>query len=162
MKLNQLRDNPGATFPRKRVGRGVGSGLGKTAGAGQKGQKARTGVALNGFEGGQMPVQWRMAKRGFKTTAFSNKHLIEIVNLGRIQKAIEEKKLDASNLLDAANLKQAGLIRKETSCVRLLAKGTLTSKIKIKIQFASKAAQEIVEKAGGEVVIAKKASPVAV
>ncbi|MEI8321373.1 MAG: 50S ribosomal protein L15 [Alphaproteobacteria bacterium] len=156
MKLNELRDNPGATTTRKRVGRGVGSGLGKTSGHGQKGQKSRTGVALNGFEGGQMATQWRFAKRGFKRTNFSTKHLEEVVNLGRIEKAIQEKKLHAEGLIDAGHLKQAGLIRKETSIVRLLAKGTLTTKIKIKVQFSSKSAQAMVEKAGGEVLIEKK------
>lgn len=156
MNLNQLRDNPGATTTRKRVGRGLGSGLGKTCGHGQKGQKSRTGVALNGFEGGQMPIQWRLAKRGFKTNAFSKKHLNEVVNIGSIQKAIENKKIIADQVIDPSYLAQVGLIRKDTSIVRLLAKGTLSYKINIKAHFASKAAQEIVQKAGGEVVILNK------
>ena len=126
MKLNELRDNEGAHKKRMRVGRGPGSGKGKTAGRGVKGQKARSGVALGGFEGGQMPLHMRMPKRGFNNP---NALRLAEVNLYRLEKAIEGKKIDISKPIDAAALVAAGLIRKERDGVRLLGTGELTSKV---------------------------------
>ncbi|GAB6051386.1 50S ribosomal protein L15 [Magnetospira thiophila] len=150
MKLNELRDNEGARKPRKRVGRGIGSGRGKTSGAGQKGQKSRSGVSLVGFEGGQMPIYRRLPKRGFKNPF---RKVFEVVNVGRIQKAIDEGKLDAGKDLDIAALIAAGLVTKKRDGVRLLAQGTLTSKLSISVDSASKSAIEAVEKAGGTVTL---------
>lgn len=150
MKLNEIRDNDGARKKRTRVGRGPGSGTGKTAGRGVKGQKSRTGVALNGFEGGQMPLYRRLPKRGFNNPF--RKEYAE-VNVGRLQKAIDEKKLDAKGTIDAAALKAAGLVSKLGDGVRLLAKGELTAKITIEVVGASSAAVAAVEKAGGKVVM---------
>ncbi|NNG05306.1 MAG: 50S ribosomal protein L15 [Inquilinus sp.] len=153
MKLNELRDNPGARKPRTRVGRGVGSGKGKTGGRGQKGQKSRSGVSLNGFEGGQMPLYRRLPKRGFNNPMRLS---YAVVNLGRLQKAIDAKKLDAKGMIDAAGLQAAGLVGKLGDGVRLLAKGELKAKIEIQVAGASKAAVEAVEKAGGKVVVAAR------
>lgn len=150
MRLNQLRDNPGARKPRKRVGRGIGSGLGKTSGRGQKGQKSRSGVSLLGFEGGQMPLYRRLPKRGFKNP--TRKEYC-VVNLGRIQTAIEAGKLDAANEIGEQALREAGLVGRLRDGIRLLAKGELTSKVTIEVDGASKAAVTAVEKAGGQVVI---------
>jgi large subunit ribosomal protein L15 len=158
MKLNQLSDNPGATHARKRVGRGASSGLGKTSGHGQKGQKSRSGVAIKGFEGGQMPLYRRLPKRGF--TNIHRKSYRE-VNLGRLQAAIEAKKIDASKTINAAVLCESGLIKTPRDGVRLLAKGELTSKITIEVVGASKTAIAAVEKAGGSVVIAAPAKKAA-
>lgn len=155
MRLNELRDNPGAHRPRKRVGRGIGSGLGKTSGKGQKGQKSRSGVSLLGFEGGQMPLFRRMPKRGF-TNIFRKE--FQVINLGGLQKAVDEGKLDAKKPINAEVLKAAGLIKKLKDGIRLLAKGELKAKLTIEVSGASKAAVEGVEKAGGTlVVIAPKA-----
>lgn len=155
MRLNELRDNPGAHRPRKRVGRGIGSGLGKTSGKGQKGQKSRSGVSLLGFEGGQMPLFRRMPKRGF-TNIFRKE--FQVINLGGLQKAVDEGKLDAKKPINAEVLKAAGLIKKLKDGIRLLAKGELKAKLTIEVNGASKAAVEGVEKAGGTlVVIAPKA-----
>ncbi|EDP62438.1 50S ribosomal protein L15 [alpha proteobacterium BAL199] len=150
MRLNELADNPGATRPRKRIGRGTGSGTGKTSGKGHKGQKARSGVAVNGFEGGQMPLYRRLPKRGF-TNIFRKQY--GVLNLGRLQAAIESGKVDAGKAIDAAVLVAAGIVRDAKDGVRLLGKGDLTSKIEIHVAGASKAAVEAVEKAGGSVVL---------
>ena len=157
MRLNQLSDNPGSRKARMRVGRGIGSGKGKTAGRGGKGQTARTGVAINGFEGGQMPLHMRMPKRGF-----NNVHRLDFVevNVGRLQEAIEAGRLSAGDPVDGAAMVTAGVIRRERDGVRLLAKGDLKTKLVIKVAGASKAAIAAVEKAGGsvEVKISKKAA----
>ena len=147
MKLNEIRDNEGARKPRKRVARGIGSGSGKTAGRGQKGQKSRSGVAVNGFEGGQMPIYRRLPKRGFKNH-FAKE--FAIVNLDSIQKALDAGKLNAEEINIEALLK-AGLVSKELDGVRLLARGAITSKINITVNSASKSAVAAVEKAGGKV-----------
>jgi large subunit ribosomal protein L15 len=149
MKLNDLSPAEGSTKKRMRVGRGVGSGKGKTAGRGVKGQHARSGVAVNGFEGGQMPIYMRLPKRGF-TAPSSKNH--SWVNLGRIAKAIEAGNLDASNVTEES-LVAAGLVRNVRDGVRLLAKGDAPKKLKITVTGASKAAVEAVEKAGGSVTI---------
>jgi len=149
MKLNDLSPAEGSTKKRMRVGRGVGSGKGKTAGRGVKGQHARSGVAVNGFEGGQMPIYMRLPKRGF-TAPSSKNH--SWVNLGRIAKAIEAGDLDASNVTEES-LVAAGLVRNVRDGVRLLAKGDAPKKLKITVTGASKAAVEAVEKAGGSVTI---------
>jgi len=150
IKINELRDNPGARQGRVRVGRGIGSGLGKTAGRGQKGQKSRSGVAVKGFEGGQMPLHMRLPKRGFNN--IFAKDYAE-VNLGAIQKMIDAKKLDTKGTLDHAALKAAGLARGGKDGVRLLGKGELTTKVSFKVAGASKGAIEAVEKAGGKVEV---------
>jgi len=148
MKLNDIRDNPGARKSRVRVGRGIGSGLGKTAGRGQKGQKSRSGVSIKGFEGGQMPLHMRLPKRGFNN--IFAKDFAE-VNLGAIQKLIDLGTIDASATLDHAALKAVGLARGGRDGVRLLGKGVLTSKLSFTVAGASKGAIEAVEKAGGKV-----------
>lgn len=151
MRLNELRDNEGATKARKRVGRGTGSGTGKTSGKGHKGQKARSGVAVNGFEGGQMPLFRRLPKRGFNNI-FAK--AFDEVNLGRLQKAIDAGRLDAKKPVDAAALMAAGLTSgKAKDGIRLLAQGEITSKIDIHVAGASKAAVAAIEKAGGSVVL---------
>jgi len=148
MKLNDLRDNEGATQYRKRLGRGIGSGKGKTGGRGVKGQKARSGVAINGFEGGQMPLYRRLPKRGF-TKPFAKQYVA--VSLGRIQTAIDAKKLDAKHTVDAAALVKAGVVRRAKDGVRLLGGGELKAKVSFDLAHASKSAIEAVEKAGGSV-----------
>ena len=151
MKLNAISDNPGATKNRKRVGRGIGSGTGKTSGSGHKGQKARSGVSINGFEGGQMPIHRRLPKRGF-TNIFRKKYVE--VNLGRLQTAIDAGKLDVSKPVDSAALLGAGVISKPRDGVRILAKGELTTKkIEIHAAGASKAAIAAVEASGGKIVL---------
>ena len=150
MKLNEVKDNPGATKNRKRVGRGIGSGTGKTSGSGHKGQKARSGVSINGFEGGQMPIHRRLPKRGF-TNIFRKKYVE--VNLGRLQAAIDSGRLDAGKPVDAAALVGAGVISKARDGVRILAKGELKAKkIEIHAAGASKTAVAAVEAAGGKIV----------
>ena len=151
MKLNELRDNEGATKNRIRVGRGIGSGKGKTCGRGQKGQKSRSGVAVNGFEGGQMPIYRRLPKRGFKNP-FAKE--FAVVNLDTIQKAVDAGKLNAA-AIDVAALMNAGVISKELDGVRLLARGAITSSVTISVNSASKAAVAAVEKAGGKVNLSK-------
>jgi len=153
MKLNQLSDNLGARHAPKRVGRGIGSGLGKTSGHGQKGQKSRSGVALGGFEGGQMPLYRRLPKRGFKN--IFRKHF-EVVNLGRLQKAVDAGKIDAKKTVDHAALVASGLVRKRCDGVRLLAKGEIKAALTIAIDGASKAAIAAVEAAGGKLVLPEK------
>jgi large subunit ribosomal protein L15 len=151
MKLNELADNQGARQARKRVGRGIGSGTGKTAGRGHKGQKSRSGVALKGFEGGQMPLHRRLPKRGFNNI-FAKRFVA--LNLDRLQGAIDAKKLDPKKPIDAGVLKAAGVIKNPRDGVRLLARGELTSKISITVAGASKRAAEAVEKAGGSLTVA--------
>lgn len=148
MKLNDLRDNPGATKERTRVGRGIGSGKGKTGGRGVKGQKSRTGVAIKGFEGGQMPLHRRLPKRGF-TNIFAKD--FNIVSLGRVQAAIDAGKLNASEVVDAEALKAAGVLRRVKDGVRLLADGELKVAVKFAVEGASATAVAAVEKAGGAV-----------
>lgn len=152
MKLNQIADKEGARKKRMRVGLGVGSGKGKTAGRGVKGQKARRGVAINGFEGGQMPIYMRLPKRGF--TPHSSKSYAE-VNLGKIEEFVAAGKLNAKKPIDAAAMIESGLLRRSKDGVRLLAKGELKSKVELVVHGASKAAIEAVEKAGGKVTVTK-------
>jgi large subunit ribosomal protein L15 len=151
MKLNDLRDIPGATKARKRVGRGIGSGSGKTAGRGVKGQKSRSGVAINGFEGGQMPLYRRLPKRGFKNIFAKS---FSIVSVGRIQAAIDAKKLDSAEAITVDALKAAGVIRRPKDGIRLLGDGDISAKVTIEVAGASKSAIEKVEKAGGAVKVA--------
>jgi large subunit ribosomal protein L15 len=155
MKLNQLSDNAGARKNKVRLGRGPGSGKGKTAGRGHKGQGARSGVALKGFEGGQMPIHRRLPKRGFKN--IFKKHYA-VVNLGRVQKAIDDKRLDPKKPIDAEALAAAGLVGKLGDGVRLLAKGEIKTKAEFAVAGASKSAVEAVEKAGGKVTVTTPAA----
>src|SRR6187402_221411 len=155
MRLNEIRDRDGATKAKKRLGRGIGSGLGKTSGRGVKGQKARTGVAIKGFEGGQMPLHRRLPKRGF-----NNIFALEFneVSLGRVQEAIDAGRLDPKAVVTAAALKEAGVIRREKDGVRLLGNGELKAAVKFQIAGGSKPAIAAVEKAGGSVDILKRAA----
>ena len=150
MRLNEIRDNEGACKLRTRIGRGEGSGKGKTGGRGIKGQKSRSGVSLIGFEGGQMPIYRRTPKRGFNNI-FTKK--FEIVNLGRLQKAIDEKKFDAKSTVNVKTLAAAGLIRGNKDGVRLLAKGELKASLNCEVSGASKSAIEAIEKVGGKVIL---------
>ncbi len=152
MKLNEIRDNPGARRPRKRVGRGIGSGLGKTSGRGGKGQTARSGVALNGFEGGQTPIYRRLPKRGFNNVFRRD---FQELNLDQLQRAIDEKKLGTDQTITAERLVESGVIRRARDGVRLLGNGRdkFTAKVTIEVAGASKSAVEAVEKAGGKVII---------
>ncbi len=149
MKLNEIKDNEGARKSRKRVARGIGSGSGKTAGRGQKGQKSRSGVAVNGFEGGQMPIYRRLPKRGFKNP-FAKEYAV--VNLDTIQKAVDAGKLNA-NSIDVKSLMESGIISKQLDGIRLLARGAITTSVTISVNSASKAAVVAVEKAGGKVTV---------
>ena len=148
MKLNEIRDNPGARRGKKRLGRGIGSGLGKTSGRGVKGQKARTGVRIKGFEGGQMPLHRRLPKRGFK-----NPFRVEyqIINVGRIQAAIDSGRLDAGSAITAAVLHAAGLVRNAEAPTRLLGHGELKAKLTVELAAATPSAVRAVEAAGGKV-----------
>ena len=148
MKLNEIKDNEGSTHSRKRLGRGIGSGSGKTGGRGVKGQKSRSGVAINGFEGGQMPIYRRLPKRGFNNI-FASDYVV--VSLARIQAAVDAGKLDAKNTVDAAALKAAGVIRRVKDGVRVLSDGELKAKLALEVAGASKTAVEKIEKAGGSV-----------
>ncbi len=150
MKLNQLSDNPGAHKARMRVARGIGSGKGKTAGRGGKGQKGRSGVAIKGFEGGQMPLFRRLPKRGFNNP-FRKEYAL--VNLGTLQSAVEAGKLEAGKPVDAAALQAAGIVRHLRDGVRLLGKGEVKAALQITVTGASKAAIEAIEKAGGKVTV---------
>ena len=150
MKLHELSDNPGARHNSKRVGRGIGTGKGKTAGRGHKGQKSRAGATIKGFEGGQMPLYRRVPKRGF--TNIFRKRYAE-VNVDRLQQAIDDKKIDAKTTIDGEALVASGVVRRLHDGVRLLAKGELSAKVTIEVAGASKAAVELVEKAGGKVVV---------
>jgi large subunit ribosomal protein L15 len=151
MQLHQLAGRAGARKTRKRIGRGIGSGKGKTGGRGGKGQTARSGVRIKGFEGGQMPLHRRLPKRGFKNTKFAKK--LNEVNLGRIQAAIDAGTLDAAAKVDAAALVKAGLLRRAKDGVRLLGSGEIKAKITLAVYGASKSAVAAVEKAGGAVEI---------
>ena len=155
MKLNELHDVDGATNSRKRVGRGIGSGSGKTAGRGVKGQKSRSGVAINGFEGGQMPIYRRLPKRGF-TNIFAKD--FNVVSLGRIQAAVDANKLDAGKTVDVEALKAAGIIRRSKDGVRVLSDGDLKAKLTLEVAGASKSAIEKIEKAGGSVKLLSAAA----
>ena len=160
MKLNELRDNPGATKPRKRIGRGPGSGMGKTGGRGIKGQKSRSGVAIKGYEGGQMPLYQRLPKRGFNKP---NRKKFAVVNLGIIQKFVDAGKLDAGSAITEDTLLEAGIVRRKLDGVRVLAKGDVTAKLTLEVTGASKSAVDAVEKAGGslKVTAAVTAAPAA-
>lgn len=153
-RLNEITDNPGAAKKLMRVARGVGSGKGKTAGRGVKGQKSRRGVSINGFEGGQMPIHMRMPKRGFSPP---NASRLTWLNLGRLQKAIDSKQIDASQPITEASLVEAGVLRRSRDGVRLLAKGELKAKVNITVTGASAAAVAAVEKAGGAVTVTQPA-----
>ena len=150
MKLNELANNPGSTKNRKRIGRGIGSGTGKTGGRGVKGQKSRSGVAIKGFEGGQMPIHMRLPKRGFNNI---NAKTFVPVNLGRLQEAIDAKKIDIKKPINVGVLRAAGLVTRVKDGVRLLAKGDLKAKVNIEVSGASAAAIAAVEKAGGSVFV---------
>ena len=153
MKLNELKFKDGATQNSKRVGRGIGSGKGKTCGSGQKGQKARSGVAINGFEGGQMPLYQRLPKRGF-TNIFAKKY-VEL-SLGRLQEALDKKMIDAKGTIDEDALVKAKVITHKKDGVRLLGSGELKTKVDLKIAGATKGAIAAVEKAGGKIELTAK------
>lgn len=150
MKLNEIKDNEGARKGRMRVGRGIGSGKGKTAGRGVKGQKARTGVSINGFEGGQMPLFRRLPKRGFSN--YTRKEY-EVINLSDLQRIVDEKRIDASKPVNAEVLKQVGLVHNNKHGIKLLAKGELKAKVTVQVSKASATALEAVKKAGGKVEV---------
>jgi large subunit ribosomal protein L15 len=151
MKLHELAGRAGSRKVRKRIGRGIGSGKGKTGGRGGKGQTARSGVRIKGFEGGQMPLHRRLPKRGFRNTKFALK--LNEINLGRVQEAIDAGKLDTAGKIDAEALVKAGLLRRAKDGVRLLGAGELKAKIAVSVHGASKSAVAAVEKAGGTVEI---------
>ena len=146
MRLNELHDNPGANKTKKRIGRGPGSGKGKTGGRGLKGQKSRSGVSLNGYEGGQMPLYMRLPKRGSNKP---NRKEFAVVNLGLIQKFVDLKKLDTKIEINEDVLVESGIVRRKLDGVRILGKGVITSKVNISVSGASKTAVEAVEKLGG-------------
>lgn len=153
MNLNEIKDNNKATKDRKRIGRGIGSGTGKTSGKGHKGQKARSGVAVKGFEGGQMPIHRRLPKRGF--TNINRVAFVEL-NLDNIEKLIANKKINNQKAINSEYLLELGLIKKITSKVKLLAKGEIKSKINIEVSAVSSKARELVEKVGGTVTVLEK------
>ena len=150
MKLHELSDNDGATKKRKRIGRGPGSGTGKTGGRGVKGQKSRSGVAIGGYEGGQMPLYQRLPKRGFNKP---NRKAFAVVNLGLIQKFIDAKKIDAKKPITEDVLIESGLVRRKLDGIRVLAKGDVTSKLTLDVTGASKSAIDAVAKAGGALTV---------
>ena len=154
MRLEDIRDNPGASKPKKRVGRGIGSGVGKTSGRGVKGQKSRRGVAIKGFEGGQMPVYRRLPKRGFTSP---NKVVYQIVNLTALERAVEAGKLKAGQSVDREALVAAGLVRANGTPVRILGKGAIKASLNLNVHSASLAAKAAVEAAGGTIVVAAAA-----
>ncbi|WP_294229902.1 50S ribosomal protein L15 [uncultured Shimia sp.] len=156
MKLHELSDNPGATKKRMRVGRGPGSGKGKMGGRGIKGQKSRSGVAINGYEGGQMPLYQRLPKRGFNKP---NRKAFAVINLGLIQKFVDEGKIDAKAAITEDALIASGAVRRKKDGIRVLAKGDVSAKLNIEVTGASKAAVEAVEKAGGSLTV--KSAPAA-
>lgn len=159
MKLNEIAPKEGSVKARMRVGRGIGSGKGKTCGKGQKGQKARSGVAIKGFEGGQMPLYQRLPKSGFSNKKFAAR--LAEVTLGRLQAAIDSKKLDAGKLVDEEALVQAGVVSNRRDGIKLLAGGELKAKVNLKLTKTSAAAQAAVEKAGGRIeLIEKTVAPV--
>ena len=151
MKLNQIADNPGSRKNRMRIGRGIGSGMGKTGGRGGKGQTARSGVRIKGFEGGQMPLHRRLPKRGFRNTSFAVR--LNETNIGKVQAAIDAGRLDPNALIDGAALVKAGLLRRIKAGVRLLGNGELKAKVGFAVYGASKSAVAAVEKAGGTIKI---------
>ncbi|MAH05354.1 MAG: 50S ribosomal protein L15 [Pseudomonadota bacterium] len=153
MKLNELKPQEGSVKERMRVGRGIGSGKGKTSGRGVKGQKARTGVSINGFEGGQMPLYKRLPKRGFNNIFALS---FATVNLGRLQKAIDEKKIDAKKDITEDVLVESGVVRRKKDGIRVLGNGELKAKVTLIVSGASKPAIAAVEKAGGKLEIIKK------
>ncbi|MGB7244030.1 MAG: 50S ribosomal protein L15 [Sulfitobacter sp.] len=155
MKLNELSDNEGATKKRKRIGRGPGSGTGKMGGRGIKGQKSRSGVAINGYEGGQMPLYQRLPKRGFTKP---NRKSFAVVNLGLIQKFIDAKKIDAKKAITEDVLVASGLVRRKLDGIRVLAKGDVTGKLDLQVTGASKSAVDAVEKAGGKLTLSAPAA----
>ncbi|WP_312797191.1 50S ribosomal protein L15 [Tianweitania sp.] len=155
MKLNEIKDNEGSTHSRKRLGRGIGSGTGKTGGRGVKGQKARSGVAINGFEGGQMPLYRRLPKRGFNNL-FAKSY--NTVSLGRIQAAVDAGKLSAGETVTGEALIKAGVIRRAKDGVRVLSDGELTSKLSFDVAGASQSAREKIEKAGGSLKLPEAAA----
>jgi large subunit ribosomal protein L15 len=153
MKLNEIRDNPGSSKARIRVGRGIGSGKGKQAGRGGKGQTARSGVRIKGFEGGQMPLHRRLPKRGFTPPARLD---YNVVNLGRIQKAIDAGKLDAAEPITVESLMKAGIVTRRRDGVKVLGVGELTTKATFEVEVASKSAAAAIEKAGGSLKMLRK------
>jgi large subunit ribosomal protein L15 len=155
MKLNEIRDNPGAHYKFKAIGRGIGSGKGKTSGRGGKGQSARSGYSIKGFEGGQTPLHRRLPKRGFSRKMLQDEFVV--VNLGRVQAAIDAGRLAADAMVDGAALIAAGVLRRDRDGVRLLAKGELKAPVKFTVAGASKAAIAAVEKLGGSVTLTKPA-----
>ena len=155
MKRNGLADNPGATQRKKRIGRGPGSGMGKTGGRGIKGQKSRSGVAIKGYEGGQMPLYQRLPKRGFNKP---NRKTFAVINLGLIQKFIDAGKLDAKSAITEDALIASGAVRRKLDGIRVLAKGEITSKVDLQVTGASKSAVDAVEKAGGKLAVAAAAA----
>ena len=157
MKLNEIADNPGARKNRMRIGRGIGSGMGKTGGRGGKGQTARSGVRIKGFEGGQMPLHRRLPKRGFRNTAFQDR--LNEVSIGKLQAAIDAGRLDAKVAIDAEAMVKAGLMRRAKDGVKVLGNGEIKAKVELAVYGATKSAIEAIEKAGGSVKILK---PVAV
>ena len=150
MRLNELRDNQGARKTRVRVGRGTSSGKGKTGGRGVKGQKSRSGVSIKGFEGGQMPLHMRLPKRGFNVP---NPKKLNAVNLGRLQQALDAGKLNASDAVNTANLKSAGVIRRELDGVRIIGNGELKTKLDFEVFGVSASAREVIEKLGGKITV---------
>ena len=156
MNLNEIRDNAGSTKNRKRIGRGIGSGTGKTAGRGVKGQKSRSGVSLLGFEGGQMPLYRRLPKRGFNNIFAKS---FAAFNIGDLQKAVDAKKLDAKAVVNEAALREAGMLKGRYDGVRILARGELKAKMNVEVSGASKAAIAAIEKAGGSIAIAAPKAP---
>ena len=150
MKLNSIKDNKAANQERKRIGRGIGSGTGKTSGKGHKGQKARSGVAIKGFEGGQMPIHRRLPKRGFNNI---NRVPNVELNFEKIEKLIDTKVIDSKKVINHKSLMEIGLVKSENSKIKLLGKGELKNKINIEVTSSSSAAKEIVEKMGGSVLI---------
>ena len=156
MNLNEIRDNAGSTKNRKRIGRGIGSGTGKTGGRGVKGQKSRSGVSLLGFEGGQMPLYRRLPKRGFNNIFAKS---FAAFNIGDLQKAVDAKKLDAKAVVNEASLREAGMLKGRYDGVRILARGELKAKLNVEAAGASKAAVAAIEKAGGSVTIAAPKAP---
>jgi len=150
MKLNELADRPGSRKPRQRIGRGIGSGSGKTGGRGGKGQTARSGVRIKGFEGGQMPLHRRLPKRGFNNIFAKS---LNEVNLGRVQTAVDAGRLDPKDVVDVAALVRAGVLRRVKDGVRLLGNGEIKAKLNFEVYGASKSATAAVEKAGGSVKV---------
>ena len=156
MNLNEIRDNKNAVKDRKRIGRGIGSGTGKTSGKGHKGQKARSGVAVKGFEGGQMPIHRRLPKRGFNNI---NRIIFTELNLSKIEEMIATKKLDPKKAINSNSLLEIGVIKKLSAKVKVLAKGSIKSKINIEVSAVSLKAKELIEQVGGSVTLIEKKKP---